>query len=61
VGLAPFETLDKGFVFDEHKQGYFETDELKLLINILHRVEKDDIVKVEARAPERKLRRLTSA
>lgn len=34
------------FVFDQDKHGYFETDELKLLMNILHRVEKNDTVKV---------------
>jgi hypothetical protein len=34
------------FVFDQDKHGYFETDELKLLMNILHKVEKNDTVKV---------------
>jgi hypothetical protein len=60
VGLAPFETLEKGFVFDEHKQRYFETDELKLLMNILHRVEKMTSSRLRPEH-QRKLRRLTSA
>lgn len=34
------------FVFDQDKHGYFETDELKLLMNILHRVDKNETVKV---------------
>jgi hypothetical protein len=34
------------FVFDQDKHGYFESSELKMLMNILHRVEKGDTVKV---------------
>lgn len=33
------------YVFDQDKHGYFETEELKLLMNILHRVDKNDTVK----------------
>mmetsp|Transcript_15981 Transcript_15981/g.24083 ORF Transcript_15981/g.24083 Transcript_15981/m.24083 type:complete len:341 (+) Transcript_15981:181-1203(+) len=33
------------FVFDQDKHGYFETDELKMLMNILHRVEDGETVK----------------
>jgi hypothetical protein len=34
------------FVFDQDKHGYFETPELKLLMNILHKVPDGETVKV---------------
>jgi hypothetical protein len=34
------------FVFDQDKHGYFESSELKLLMNILHKVPDGETVKV---------------
>ena len=34
------------YVFDQDKHGYFESPELKLLMNILHKVPEGETVKV---------------